>query len=159
MILGVLADTHSFEIPSAVIERFKTVDLIIHAGDIDDMPTLKMIKALKPLKAVCGNTEAPALKRLLPLKEVVVCDDVRIGVTHGHVGRGPDALTNAVAAFKDQKLDAVIFGHSHQPLKEKIGSTLYFNPGSCNDTVRAPFLSYGIISCTKGKLEAEIIKI
>jgi len=86
MILGILADTHSLNIPSQVMERFKTVDLIIHAGDIADVSTFKQLKALAPLRAVQGNQDTAALKKELPLKDIIVCDNFRIGVTHGHMG-------------------------------------------------------------------------
>jgi putative phosphoesterase len=158
MILGILADTHSLNIPSRVIERFKTVDLIIHAGDICDEATVKQLKVLAPLKAVQGNQEESALKKELPLKEIIVCDNFRIGITHGHLGESRDALKNAMSAFKNDKIDVVIFGHSHQALKEHIGSTLYFNPGTPNDA-SAKFLSYGLIIINAGKVKAEIVKI
>jgi predicted phosphodiesterase len=53
----------------------------------------------------------------------------------------------------------VIFGHSHHALNETIGTTLYFNPGSPNDVVRAKFFSYGLILIEAGKIKAEIVKI
>ena len=56
MIIGVLSDTHSLVIPSSLIERFKSVDLIIHSGDICDAPTLKLLKKIAPTKAVYGNS-------------------------------------------------------------------------------------------------------
>ena len=159
MIIGILSDTHSFVIPTPVIERFKTVDLIIHAGDICNLQTLKFLKKIAPTKAVQGNMDEAAVKKELPLKEIIVCDGLRIGVTHGHLGDSREALKNAISSFKDDKMDVVIFGHSHLALNEKIGSTLYFNPGSPNDVVRAKFFSYGLITIEAGKIKAEIIKI
>ena len=107
-----------------------------------------------------GNSRPPKKdKNELPLKETVVCGNIKIGGTHGHIGGSPEALKNAMSSFKDDKMDVVIFGHSHQALSEKIGSTLYFNPGSPNDFVRAKFISYGLISIEAGKIKAEIIKI
>jgi len=159
MIIGVISDTHSFNIPAPVIERFKSVDMIIHAGDICDLQTLRMFKKMAPTKAVQGNMDEAAVKRELPLKEIITCDDIKIGVTHGHIGDTREALKNAMTSFKDDKMDVVIFGHSHQALNEKVGSTLYFNPGSPNDMVRAKFFSYGLISIEAGKIKAEIVKI
>ncbi len=159
MIIGVLSDTHSFNIPSVLIERLKSVDLIIHAGDICDLNTLKSLNKIKPTKAVQGNMDDLAVKKLLPAKEIIACDHIRIGVTHGHIGEGREALKNAMATFKNDKMDVVIFGHSHQALKEQVGGTLYFNPGSPNDLVRAKFFSYGLITVETGKVKAEIIKI
>ena len=159
MILGILSDTHSLNIPSQVIERFKTVDLIIHAGDICDEATVKQLKALAPLRAVQGNMEVGSLKKELPLKDIIICDNLKIGVVHGHMGESREALKNAMASFKDDKMDVVIFGHSHQAFKEQIGGTLYFNPGSPNELSHDKFLSYGLMTCGQGKIKAEIIKI
>ena len=159
MIIGVLSDTHSLNIPSQVIERFKSVDLIIHAGDICDAQTLKMLKKIAPTTAVQGNMDDLTLKKELPLKEIITYGDLKIGVTHGHIGDGREALKNAMSSFKDDKMDVVIFGHSHQALNERVGDTLYFNPGSPNDVVKAKFFSFGLISIEAGKIKAEIIKI
>jgi putative phosphoesterase len=159
MTIGVLSDTHSLNIPAVLLERLKTVDLIIHAGDLCDAPTLKLLKKIAPTMAVQGNMDEAALKKQLPLKEIMVCENVKIGVTHGHIGDTRDALKNAQAAFKDDKMDMVIFGHSHQAQSQQIGRTLYFNPGSPNDAVRAKFFSYGTITVEAGKIEADIIKI
>ena len=159
MIIGILSDTHSFDIPAPVIERFKTVDLIIHAGDICNLQTLKLLKKIAPTKAVQGNMDEMAVKRELPTKEMIVCDSIKIGVTHGHIGDSREALKNAISSFKDDKMDVVIFGHSHQAINERVGSTLYFNPGSPNDVIKAKFFSYGLISIEAGKIKAEIVKV
>ena len=159
MIIGVLSDTHSLDIPTPVIERFKNVDLIIHAGDVCDANTLKLLKKLAPTKAVQGNMDELAVKKELPLKEIIDCGGLKIGVTHGHVGENREALKNAMISFKDDKIDAVIFGHSHQAYNEKVGGVLYFNPGSPNDLVKAKVFSYGLIRIDAGKIKAEIVKI
>ena len=159
MIIGILADTHSLNIPVQVMERLKTVDLIIHAGDICDGHTLKLLRKLGPaFKAVQGNMDDPVLKKHLPVKEILDCERIKVGVTHGHVGGGLQALANAQSFFQGDHVDVVIFGHSHQAMKEKIGNTLFFNPGSPNDTVRAKFFSYGMIEIKAGKIKAEVIK-
>ena len=159
MIIGVLSDTHSLIIPTPLMERFKSVDLIIHAGDLCDIDTLKLLRKIAPTKAVQGNMDEPAVKKELPLKEIIVCGNVNIGVTHGHIGDTREALKNAMSSFKDDKMDVVIFGHSHKALCEQVGATLYFNPGSPNDMSKAKFFSYGLISIKAGKIKAEIIRI
>jgi uncharacterized protein len=159
MTFGVLSDTHSLNIPAPLIERLYSVDMIIHAGDICDTHTLKILKKIAPVKAVQGNMDEMSVKKILPLKEIITCGDLKIGVTHGHIGDAREALKNAMSSFKDDKMDVVIFGHSHQALNEKIGTTLYFNPGSPNDVIKAKFFSYGLITIEEGKIKAEIIRI
>ena len=159
MIIGVLSDTHSLTIPDPLIERLKSVDLIIHAGDFCDIPTLKLLRKLAPTKAVQGNMDEWEIKKELPLKEIIVCGHVKIGVTHGHIGEARDALKNAMSLFKDDKMDVVIFGHSHLALCKQVGATLYFNPGSFGAAIKAKFSSYGLIRIEEGKIKAEIVRI
>lgn len=158
MILGVLSDTHSLNLPTALLEGLKGVDLIIHAGDLCDGDVVKMLKTIAPLKVVQGNMDEPLLKKKLPLKELFEVEGVTIGIYHGH-GQSRVALDNVKEQFKNDKVDLVIFGHSHQPFNEKIGSIIYFNPGSPNDAVRAPYFSYGRIEISKGVIKPAIIKI
>ena len=159
MTIGVLSDTHSFSIPSVVTESFKSVDLIVHAGDICDLSTLKLLNKIAPIRAVQGNMDELAVKKILPLKDIILCGGLKIGLTHGHMGQSREAIKNASACFKDDKIDIVIFGHSHQAINEKIDGILYFNPGSPNDVIKARFFSYGLIHIDAGKIKAEIIKI
>jgi len=158
MILGVLSDTHSLLLPKKLLEGLKGVDLIIHAGDLCDAGIIKTLKTIAPVKAVQGNMDEESLKKKLPLKEMFEAEGVKVGVYHGH-GGGRNALANVQEQFKDDDVDLVIFGHSHQPFNEKIGKTVYFNPGSPNDAVRAPYFSYGRIELAAGRIKPSIIKI
>lgn len=157
MKIGVLSDTHSLLLPKALFNAFASVDLIIHAGDICDEAVLKELKALAPVRAVQGNMDCPGLKKKLPLRDIINAQDIVIGVCHGHVGAS-DALSNAKNIFAQDKVDAVIYGHSHQALNERIDGILYFNPGSPNDVVKAKFFSYGVLTVTGKTVKGEIIK-
>ncbi len=159
MILGVLSDTHSLILPPQLLQALKKTDLIIHAGDICDAETLALLKGLGPtVKAVQGNMDDPPLKKKLPMKELFEAEGVKVGIGHGH-GMNREIMDNLKDMFKDEDPDLIIFGHSHQPLNQKTGKTLYFNPGSPNDVCRAPYFSYGKIELKSGKIRAEIIKI
>ncbi|MBI4309518.1 MAG: metallophosphoesterase family protein [Candidatus Omnitrophica bacterium] len=158
MILGIVSDTHSLVLPQKLFDGLKGVDLIVHAGDLCDADVLKVFKAIAPVKAVQGNMDDATLKRKLPLKELFEAQGCKIGVCHGH-GLGRDALENVKEQFKNDAVDLAVFGHSHQPFNQKIGATLYFNPGSPNDAVRAPYFSYGLIEIAKGRIKPAIVKI
>jgi uncharacterized protein len=158
MILGVCSDTQSLQLPPQMLLAFKGMDMIIHAGDICDKDVIKTLKSLAPLKAVHGNMDDTALKLKLPAKLLFETEGVKIGVYHGHEGGG-DALANAQQQFKNDAVDLVIFGHSHKPYNQKLGPTIFFNPGSPNDAVRAPYFSYGRIQLKNGTIEEKIVKI
>jgi putative phosphoesterase len=60
----------------------------------------------------------------------------------------------AFDAFADQRVDAIVFGHSHRPvIKERAGIAL-INPGSPTDKRFNPLYSYAILEVADGKVEA-----
>lgn len=162
MRIGVISDTHipdrAKEIPSRILSDFKHVDMVIHVGDLVDLSVLKKLKSVcAHVKAVRGNMDNEEVKSQLPEKEIITVGSFKIGVMHG---RGaPDHLTDFLAdAFKNDKVDMIIFGHAHYGVNERKNNILFFNPGSATDTVFAPYNSYGIIEIND-KIEAKIIKL
>ncbi|MBI3601630.1 MAG: metallophosphoesterase family protein [Candidatus Omnitrophica bacterium] len=158
MKIAVVADTHSLPLPVKLLEALSKADLIIHAGDLCDLETLKTFQKIKEVKAVQGNMCDPGVKKKLPLKEYFECEGVKIGVYHGDRPT-KDALANAKEQFKGVAVDIVIFGHSHQALNQTMNRVIYFNPGSPNDVVKAKFFSYGLIEIRKDKIQTRIIKL
>ena len=75
---------------------------------------------------------------------------------HGS-GKPENLLDNLKKTF-DNSYDVVIFGHSHSSFCEKIGKTLYFNPGSPTDKIFATHNSYGVIEINE-TIDAKIIRI
>ena len=51
-----ISDTHG-RLDEAVVECFRGVDHIVHAGDIGDENILDRLRALAPLTAVAGNID------------------------------------------------------------------------------------------------------
>jgi len=162
MKIGVISDTHVPEraigLPSVVLEAFKHVDMVIHAGDLVDLGVLsELSKVCNKVIAVRGNMDEAGDHSRLPQKEIIRVNNYKIGVMHGwgHPNKLKDLLSDE---FKNDDVDVIIFGHSHIPLSEKIGRTLFFNPGSPTDKIFAPYNSYGIIEITD-KIEAKIVRI
>jgi hypothetical protein len=159
--IGVLSDTHltryNLQLPQQLIEDFKGADLILHAGDLVDLSVLERLKELAPVKAVFGNMDHLDVRKTLPEKEIIQVGKLKIGLIHGW--GPPDGLIKLVMnVFKEQRLDAIIYGHSHRPDIEKIGETLFLNPGSPTDKIFAPYNSYGLLQ-TKDKLTGQIIRL
>jgi len=158
----VISDTHIPErakgLPEELLKAFKEADMIIHAGDFADLSILEEIKGTgKTVVAVAGNMDHDEIKELLPEKEIIGVEKFRVGVMHGW-GAPANLLQLLEEAFKNDRVDLVIFGHSHKAFNEKKGNILYFNPGSPTDQIFSPFNSYGIIEIND-KIEAKIIKI
>jgi putative phosphoesterase len=160
--IGVISDTHipmtAPGLPQAILEEFKTVDLIVHAGDLVSPRVLAELKSLCPrVKAVRGNMDSEELKNELPEREIFCVGSVKIALAHGW-GAPANLVASLEAAFKKDKPDIIIFGHSHSPMSEFIGGILYFNPGSPTDKAFAPYNSYGIIEIND-KIEARLVKL
>ena len=158
MNIGVVSDTHSNPIPRQVLEAFQKVDFIIHAGDFCDQETLKIFQQIKEVKGVWGNMDPSELRKIFPAKQLLPCGKFIIGIYHG-LGRGEKVLDSVIKEFGKDKVDAVIFGHSHEPLNEVIDNVLYFNPGSPNDTISASCCSYGILRVTEKGISGKIVKL
>ncbi len=148
--IGVLADTHipskAKELPEFLIDKFKDVDHIIHAGDIVSLDVIRQLETLAPVTAVAGNVDPPELKKLLGENKTVSFGRFCIGVFHGHGSKG-NTLERAISCFKDRSIDCIIFGHSHMPYCAYHDQVLLFNPGSPTNKRRNKQYSFGIIEC------------
>lgn len=158
MKIGVVSDTHSRPLPKQLLDEFKGVDMIIHAGDFCAFEDAQKFLSIKNLKAVFGNMDDYKIRQLFPETQIIDVEGVKIGVFHGE-GSPKTVLNSVKDKFKGKGVDILIFGHSHVPLNEKQNGILYFNPGSPNDLITAPYCSYGIIEIDNKNIKANIIKI
>lgn len=146
MKIGVIADTHipvvAAEIPKDVLEHFKDVDMILHAGDLVSVDVLQELNRIAKTVAVSGNMDHQAVREALPVKTVVEANGYKIGLIHG--GGAPwDIVERIREEFDD--VDIIVFGHTHQPVKEAVGGVLFFNPGSPTDYRFSSIMSIGIL--------------
>ena len=124
--IGIVSDTHGLLRPE-LFTAFEGIEHIVHAGDIGDLELLVELRAIAPVTAVWGNTDGMEVRAALPERAVVEFGGVRIGIMHGHQLGSPDPRRVA-AALPDS--DLVVFGHTHQPVIERVGSVTAVNPGS-----------------------------
>lgn len=162
MRIGVIADTHipdrAKDIPGQILESFRNVDMVIHAGDLVELSVLDKLKSVcADVRAVWGNMDPYEVRKILPEKEIIKAGKYRIGLMHGY--GPPSKLIELLSEiFSRDNVDMVVFGHSHSAINEKKGETLYFNPGSPTDKIFALYNSYGIIEIND-KIKAKTIKI
>ena len=64
------------------------------------------------------------------------------------------SLLTAGFAAEEQNLDCFLFGHTHKPLVDMRGKTLFLNPGSIGD-YRRP--TYGVITMDRDRLDGRIV--
>lgn len=158
MKIGIISDTHiptkARRIPEIVLDRFRGVDLIIHAGDIIQRKVLDTLAQIAPVQAVSGNVDPLPLRETLPEKLELELEGYKIAVTHGNKVRGH--LMNTLCLMFPEA-DIIIFGHTHKPCNEIINGQLHFNPGSPTDKRWQKNHSFGIIELGE-KIQAEIIE-
>ncbi|GBF12634.1 MAG: metallophosphoesterase [Tepidibacillus sp.] len=159
MKITVISDTHlprkSTSLPDFLYEAIEKSDMVIHAGDFTSIDILYDLQALSSrLEAVAGNNDGPEILFRLGKKKIIDIGKYKIGLIHGDGVYGT-TLQRAKQAFANEKVDIVIFGHSHQAFKEWENGVLYFNPGSPTDKRRSPKYSYGEI-ILDDKIQAKI---
>lgn len=187
--LGVLSDTHLPhrlpQLPASVVEVFTSaaVDLILHAGDVDDPRALKPLGQVAPVIAVRGNVHFRDLSwggAELPYHvELALCGR-RLIVTHGHrqgvIGFWDNvavALTHRLGLLTRERInrsiaqrlrryfpraDVVVFGHTHESFQMWIDRTFFFNPGAVSQD-EGDMPSVGILTLGHDLLEAEIVPL
>jgi hypothetical protein len=125
------------------VQRLAAADLIVHAGDFSCLKVLEELRTLGPVIGVYGNTDDAPLRAALPESTVIpVGDGHGLAVIHD-AGPAQGRLRRLRARFPGA--DAVIFGHSHIPLRERAPDGFQiFNPGSPTDRRRQPRHTMGM---------------
>lgn len=148
MKIGVISDTHipkrAKVLPTVVLEALKDVDSIVHAGDIMSVELLNILGQLAPVTAVAGNVDPPDLTESLDQKKIITLGKFNFGIFHGH-GKKGKTVDRAIQCFENDKVDCIIFGHSHIPYCQWHGDILLFNPGSPTDKRKNTYYSFGLI--------------
>lgn len=159
MRIVVVSDTHipgrAKRLPARLMRELKRCDAVLHAGDWTRWSVYETFAAFAPTTGVAGNNDGPDIVRRLGLRRVVELDGCRIGIVHGHGGTGRrETETNALRAFAGEKLDLIVFGHTHIPVNKTADGVRVFNPGSPTDKRRQPLYSFGLLHIERGAIVA-----
>jgi putative phosphoesterase len=146
--VGVLSDTHGQLRPEAV-EALSGCDLLVHAGDVGKPEILEQLGAIAPVYAVRGNVDRGTWTAALPETHVVEVESALLYVLHD---LGELEIDPVAAGFQ-----AVISGHTHQPLIEMRDGVLYLNPGSAGPRRFHRPVSLARLEVRVAALRAEII--
>jgi putative phosphoesterase len=159
MRIAVISDTHidkhSDKIEEFAEKHFKDADMIIHAGDYTSARVVNTLKKLKNFKGVWGNVDSDSVREILNEKEIIELEGYKIGIFHGH-GTEKDTMERAYSIFKEDKVDIIIFGHSHKPIIYTRHKVLMLNPGSPTYKRIERWHSYIILELTREMIKAEL---
>lgn len=148
----VLSDSHG-EV-DAMIRAVKKAkpDMIFFLGDgWRDAEALNEKFPDIPFFSVPGNCDFQGRKQT---EQIILLEGKKILICHGHTYGVKHGLWDAYAAAEEQRLDAFLFGHTHTPLVEMRGPTLFMNPGSIG--LGWP-PSFGILTVNAHKVDGRII--
>ena len=113
---------------------------------------LDLLAEIAPTDGVAGNNDPPELVARLGRRKVVTVQGVRLGLTHGEIGPGRTTPQRALRAFADEaRLAAILFGHSHIPLVERLPDGRWLvNPGSPTDKRRQRRFTWALLEVAGG---------
>jgi putative phosphoesterase len=149
MRIGLISDTHipsfSPEPPWQVLEAFRGVDLILHAGDIYATSCLDWLEQIAPVLAVEFGGPHGSDPRVQE-KRVFEAGGYTIAMVHAlslaRLSAEPrrdtipnafpqeGSLARAVKSVFAQHADIVVYGHTHQEMIDDHQGILLVNPGS-----------------------------
>ena len=155
MKIAVMSDTHgNMKLAIHALKQLGRVDQLIHLGD-HYQDALEIGRRTRlPVDAVAGNTDVVSHPTVLREK-IIELNETRIFITHGDKYKVKQGLDHLFEKAITEDVHVVLFGHTHFPLKQRIGEILFLNPGcilSNNGNNSCAFLTW-----VKGKMEGEII--
>ena len=116
-----IGDTHAsaFEkLPQEMLQAIRGADWVIHVGDYISKDVLDGLVNLKGerFRGVCGNADPQAIRNEVPAKDLLEVQGKRIGITHPAAGEDDeDVKEQVMAEFKNDGVDAIVYGHTHDP--------------------------------------------
>lgn len=121
--IGLISDTHAPDrwpdVPVAVYDILKGVDLILHAGDVGELWVLDKLSAIAPVVAVHGNDETAEATNELPYQQLLTVVRERLLLCHSHF---PDRAQE-MASRKGDEWDSRLERYSNQA--HQAGAQIY----------------------------------
>ena len=148
--IGVISDTHGHLAPE-IVGIFENVKLILHAGDIEDFESLKLLETIAPVIAVRGNMDHGDRAKSLGRTELVEINNILLYVVHNLHDLDIDPESIGVAA--------VVSGHTHQAGIYEKGPVMFINPGSATLPRYGAAPSVALILIRNQRLDARIIQL
>lgn len=129
--VGIISDTHGCW-DRRYAMHFNGCDEIWHAGDVGDIDIINRLKEVAPVvRAVYGNADHGAVRRLLPETEDFYVEGLHVWMTH--IGGYPGRYAPGVARLlRQENVGLMVCGHSHilKVISDPLTHVLHINPGA-----------------------------
>jgi len=133
--ITILGDTHIRlfeELPKDMLNEIFNSDWVIHVGDYTSLDVLDgLIKAKgERFIGVYGNADPQSIRDKVQARKILKIFDKKIGITHPANGGSEEFVESKVLAeFKNENIDILIYGHTHESNIEIVDGILLINPG------------------------------
>lgn len=157
MKIAVMSDTHgNVQLALNGLKKAGKIDRLIHLGDHYRDAMEISYKTGLPVDAVSGNTDIdsePTAER----EKTLQIDGFRLFVTHGDRYKVKSGIDGLVERAVEEDAHVALFGHTHFPMKQRIGKILFLNPGCI--LANNPHNSYALLTLTGDKVESRFVQI
>ena len=150
--IAVISDSHgSLHNLALFKDRIGMPDALWHLGDCADDAPLIAQRLNCGYVAVRGNCDPFSDE---PLKQIVEWHHKRFLLLHGHTVSG---RLNLLYLAKEQRCDALLFGHSHIPSVECVDGIWLINPGSLSRPRLSSGPSMAMLTLDEGVFDARLL--
>ncbi len=169
MRVGLLADTHipdaAEELPPEIMEAFRGVDLILHAGDIYSRSVLDNLEHIAPVLAARGDDDhlSTLTDERVKEKHVLRLEGQTLWLVHERAYYFTSSWWKSrISSGQDRHdiPDIVVFGHEHRTVTQRLDDMLFVSSGS------PTFLGYrrglgtiGILDINSGEAQVRILHL
>jgi putative phosphoesterase len=155
MKLAILSDTHgNYPLAVKALESLEQLDYIIHLGDTtDDAEKLEIALGREIIK-LSGNCD---LSRKYPEHIITTIAGKIFFLSHGDRFMVKSGLNLIQQRAKQEKVDVVLYGHTHRPAILSIDDVMFINPGTMNKN--ASHRSFALVSIDNDAITAETVDV
>lgn len=150
----VLSDSHGrVENMAKAVEAVRP-QMILHLGDVmRDAEKLSRLFPDIPMEQVPGNCD---LRPGEPQERLLFLENKRVLMCHGHTYGVKSSLSLAGRAAEEKQADLFLFGHTHKPLWDYRGRTVFVNPGSIGEGARP---TCAVVEIENGTINGRIYEL
>ena len=155
MKIAVISDTHgNIQLALNALKHIGKIDRLLHLGDHYSDALQISTKTGIPVDAVSGNTDLDS-EPWADREKTLYVNGTRLFITHGDIYKVKQGIDRLVEKAITEDVQIVLFGHTHLPMKQRIGNILFINPGCIipNNSNN----SLALLNLNGNRIEAEII--